>query len=322
MTHPSPRHPASLRRGRLALLIVVAVSGAQGARADSISDQLSAARLGPGYAQMLNVAATPDVSAARYDVGTNPSSTIDVYRFPYETPIASPAPGVEVLARAAAGYMGFETRFPVNPAGTGSGAIDARWTAASLTAGLGLNIALGRGWTLLPAIDFSLARLENRARYQGGAAPLGPLLDGRLFNWSTDATLVTPSAAVQWLDASPSRVLSLRGHLSWSSIRSHGTSDPALAFNESASGWSVRAERLAPTGFDAFGMPMHWAIVAGGAGFFGPNRNALGFTHVAELGAALEIPVSRQAPTRLRLGASGLIGPDVRGWTLGVGMRF
>lgn len=306
----------------LAVLSAATLATAPGARADTVSDQLSSARLGAGYAQMLNLAATPDVSAARYNVDTNPSTSINVYRLPYETRVATLVPGVDLLARAAAGYMSLESRFPVSIGGPGTGAIDTRWSAGSIAGGVGLRVALGAGWSLVPAVDVSLARLENEASYSGSAGSLAPLFNGRLFNWGTDATLVTPNAALQWLSATPARVLSLRGHVAWSSVRSRGTSDPVLAFDETASSWSVRAERLAPTGFDAFGTPVDWALVAGGAGFMGPNRNALGFTHVAELGAALEIPVSRQSPGRLRLGASGLFGPDVRGWTLGVGMRF
>jgi hypothetical protein len=305
-----------------AALVATAFAGAQAARADSVGDQLSAARLGSGYAQMLNLAATPDVSAARYDVDTRPATTINVVRLPYETTVASLMPGVELLVRAAVGYMSYEGRFPVDIGGPGTGAVDAQWSAASLTGGLGLRVGLGSGWSFLPALDFSVARLENRASYVGSAGPLAPLFDGRLFNWGTDATLVTPNAGLQWLDASAARVLSLRGHVAWSSVRSHGTSDPVLAFDESASAWSVRAERLAPTGIDVFGMPLDWAIVAGAAGFFGPNRDILGFSHVAELGAALEIPVSRRSPGRLRVGASALAGQDVSGWTVSLGMRF
>jgi hypothetical protein len=68
---------------------------------------------------------------------------------------------------------------------------------------------------------------------------------------------------------------------------------------------------------------MSW--VAGSyAGFFGANRDALGFDAVAEVGGGLELPVKPDAPKaeHVRFQAAYLFGPGVRGWTLGLDVQY
>jgi hypothetical protein len=73
-----------------------------------------------------------------------------------------------------------------------------------------------------------------------------------------------------------------------------------------------------------FQRPLDWVVLAGYAGFFGPNRDALGFTSVAEVGVGVEVPLSKNSekPKRIRLSASYLFGNNVTGWTIGLGLRY
>lgn len=87
---------------------------------------------------------------------------------------------------------------------------------------------------------------------------------------------------------------------------------------------SLRAEYALPIVLRAFGRPLDWVGYGGYAGFFGANRNALGFTAVAELGAGVELPVSpdRERSERMRLALGDLFGADVKGWTVGVSLQY
>lgn len=69
--------------------------------------------------------------------------------------------------------------------------------------------------------------------------------------------------------------------------------------------------------------PLDGMLFGGDAGFFGPNRDALGFKSVAELGAGVEVPLATgaNASSRVRLGASYLFGPRVEGWSVTLGLR-
>ncbi|MBY0439768.1 MAG: hypothetical protein K2W80_16405, partial [Burkholderiales bacterium] len=70
--------------------------------------------------------------------------------------------------------------------------------------------------------------------------------------------------------------------------------------------------------------PLNWVAYGGYAGFFGANRDALGFSSVTEIGAGLELPTSTGRPQseRARLAAGLLFGPYVRGWTVGVSIQY
>jgi hypothetical protein len=88
--------------------------------------------------------------------------------------------------------------------------------------------------------------------------------------------------------------------------------------------YSIRAEYAAPTRMQLLERSLDWVAYGGYAGFFGDNRDALGFTSVAEVGGGMEAPLSASGKNsnRVRLGASYLFGPNVKGWTISLGLRY
>jgi hypothetical protein len=289
-----------------------------------VRDAIVGARLGSGYAGLLNLAATPDISAANYrvsdDVGT--PFKIDILRVPYESRLFTLSRNAELSWRVAGAFLTAKEDFVDSLFGTGS--ISSKWSSYDLTGGLLAKIQVGSGFTLVPGLDFSVARLDNEAEYSGGTTALQPLLDGLLFNWHTDAYLVTPNIGLEWKFARPERRVSIVGHVAWSWISSFDASDPALKFNETVGVYSIRADYAAPTRMSVFERPLDGVVRAGYAGFFGANREALGFTSVAEVGAGVEVPISANAEIsrRIRLTASYLFGPNITGWAVGLGVRY
>ena len=292
------------------------------AAAQSARDVVVGARLGSGYAGLLNLAATPDISAATYDTTDAASEfSIDVLRVPYESRLVTLSSDVDLDWKVAGGYLTAKQDFAgVN----GAGSISSKWSAYSLTGGLVAKIGLGNGFTLAPGLDFSVARLDNHADYAGAATALQPFLDGLLFNWHTDAYLVTPNVGLEWKMTQADRRIGVAGHVAWSWISSFNAQDPALEFNEATGVYSISADYAAPTGMKVFARPLDWLVLGRYAGFFGPNRDALGFTSVTETGVGVELPLSSSAEKskRIRISASYLFGSNVTGWTLGVGLRY
>lgn len=84
---PMPNRPSLgvfLRRVA-AIGAAAALAGAVHAQAipDQMRAQVASARLGAGYAQMINLSATPDLGAASYRIdGRGPSAALDVLRLP------------------------------------------------------------------------------------------------------------------------------------------------------------------------------------------------------------------------------------------------
>jgi len=293
--------------------------------AQSVRSTIANAQLGPGYAQLLNLAATPDISAAHYELtGGDTRPSIDVLRIPFEASWRALSNDSDLYWRIAAGHLQVEDDFQVGVPPGDAGAISTKWSATSLTGGVAIKIRLASELTLEPGIDLSAAQLDNRASYSGAATSLQPLLDRLLFNWRTSASLVTPNLGLEWKMATPERTVKVRGHLAWSWISSFGESDPLLKFHENAGVYSIRAEHVAPTGVQLGERPLHWVAFGGYAGFFGDNRNALGFNSVAQAGVGVEAPlsISHLNSTRVRLGASHLFGPSVTGWTVSLGFQY
>lgn len=312
----------------LGLLVTVAAGVAAG-QTPPLPDfraLVGGARLGAGYAQMIGIAATPEIAAASYEIdssaATNPK--LDVVRLPYQSRFAALADGVDLYWTVAAGYLRFKDDFPVTLASSATGSIGSRWTAYSASGGLLVKARLGAGFTLQPALDLGLARLDNRATYGGAASALQPLLDRLLFDWRTDAWLVTPSVGLEWRGAAGDATLTAVGRVARTWIRSFDETDPVQAFSEAANTYAIRGDYTRPTELRVFDRPLNWVVYAGYAGFFGANRSALGFSSVADVGGGVELPIRADRPTgeRLRFAAGYLFGPDVHGWTAGVSIQY
>jgi hypothetical protein len=274
---------------------------------------------------MINLSATPDLSAASYKIdgdGANP--TLDVLRLPYQQRWLALSPEADLYWKVAGGYLKYKQSFPVETSLNSGGSVGSKWSAYSVDGGLLAKISLGNGFTLEPALDLGVARLDNQASYAGDAAALQPFLDGLVFNWHTNAWLVTPSLGLEWRVADAAGKTTFRGHVARSWISSFDATDPVQEFNETANIYSLRAEYAMPSALRAFGRPLDCVVYGGYAGFFGANRNALGFTSVAELGAGVELPVSpgREKSERMRLAVGYLFGADVKGWTVGVSLQY
>jgi len=305
------------------LACTIGVASAQTTPED-IRPQIASARLGAGYAQMINLAATPDLSAASYRIDEDDSRpTLDVFRAPYQARWFALSPDADLYWRIAGGYLAYKDSFAFDPSPAESGKIRSTWSAYSLSAGLMARISLGQGFTLEPALDLALARLDNSARYEGAASALKPILDGLLFNWNTDAWLATPSLALAWSAGDAAGRTTVRGHVARSWISSFDETDPVQSFDETANIYSLRAEYAKPSDLHAFGRPLHWVVYGGYAGFFGANRDALGFDGVAEIGGGLELPLrADRASERVRLAAGYLRGSNVSGWTIGLSLQY
>jgi len=101
-------HAATRRRALAVAMLLVALPLAPCAHAQSSQDEIRSivrgARLGTAYAQMVNLAATPDVSAASYDIDDPASDvTLDVIRLPYQARWLALAPNPTSTGASPAG---------------------------------------------------------------------------------------------------------------------------------------------------------------------------------------------------------------------------
>jgi hypothetical protein len=311
------------RLAGVALLLMAAAVDAQ--TLPDVRSLVNGARLGTGYAQIIGLAATPDISAASYEIDSTANKpTLDVFRLPYQSRWLALSNDTDLYWRVAGGYLRLKDDFSVNLPPAESGTIGSTWTAYSASGGLLAKIHLGNGFSLEPALDVGVARLENASSYGGSASSLQPMLDGLLFNWQTNAWLVTPSIGLEYATTFGEAKATIRGHVARSWIDSFDASDPAQSFSEAANIYSIRADYARPLGYSIADRPLNWVVYGGYAGFFGANSDALGFKSVAEIGGGFELPLYADQPKseRARLAAGYLFGPDVKGWTIGLSIQY
>ncbi len=304
---------------------MTARAGAQSPPAIDIPALVGGARLGAGYAQMVGIAAVPGIRSANYNIDSQAGSpTLDVVRVPYEHRWTRLSDNADLYWTVSGGYMRFKDDLPISAFAPDDGSIASRWTGYSGSAGVLAKVRLGQGFKLEPAIDFALARLENSASYSGTATALQPSFDGLLFNWDMNAWLVTPSIALEWATRVYDGELITRGRVARSWISSFDESDPVLAFNQAVNIFSISADYTRATSLHLFDRQVSWVARGGYFGFFGADRDALGFDQVAEVGGGFEIPIAARTAKgeRLRLVGAYLFGPDVDGWSGGLSMRF
>lgn len=287
---------------------------------------LSAANLAPGYAQLLSLPVSDDFSAATYEVAsaqTVEPTVIRVYRIPLDGTLRALDGGAELRWRASGGYLTMTSTFAVPGLPTGPGEAFFRWRTLSATGGLAYQQPLGGGFSWTASLDAGLARLENATTYTGGAEALGPILDGTLSNWQTPAWLATPALSLDYRHQAPTTQWWVRGHLARTWISTFSTPDPLLDVHEATQAASVKVERIARTPFTVAGMPVDSLLLGSYSGYFGPNRDTLGFTTIGELGCGLELGLGGplKALGRVRLSGSYLFGPNLRGWTLGLSLK-
>jgi hypothetical protein len=323
------RFPRLFSLPALLALFLNAAAGVATGQSQPLPDiraQVSSARLGAGYAQMIGLAATPEIAAAGYKIDSSGTTkpTLDVFRLPYQARLATLAEGVDLYWKVAGGYLRFKDDFPVTIAPSSPGNIASKWTAYSASGGLLVKAGLGAGFTLEPALDLGVARLDNSASYGGAASALQPLFDRLLFGWRTNAWLVTPSVGLEWSGAASDAKVTVVGRVGRTWIESFGETDPVQAFDEAANTYAIRGDFAKPSDLRVFDRTLTWVVYGGYAGFFGANRRALGFSSVADVGGGVELPIGadRANGERLRFSAGYLLGPDVHGWTAGVSVQY
>lgn len=80
---------------------------------------------------------------------------------------------------------------------------------------------------------------------------------------------------------------------------------------------------------EAFGRPVRWALEGYHSEFLMAPRDALGIDRLTKLGGGVELDVGRWGLgafgldlQRVRLMGSAVVGENVRGWSVGLGISF
>lgn len=199
--------------------------------------------------------------------------------------------------------------------------VSTRYEAYALEGGLGPVLPLPFGLAVVPEARLGVAWLDNEALYGGpGAAVTASLVDGILFDWQEPFGTLGGGCAVEHRDlrfGSLCCTASLRWD--WRQTEVLGAADAALEGRNEQSWWTANVVAEAATASPA----VVWQATAAVRRFERSAEYLLGFRDLAEVGAALVVRrTGWSALAALRLHAAVQFGPDVQGWSCGLGMTF
>ncbi len=281
-------------------------------------DVLRSEEIGSAYAAMINFAGNPDVSTATYyiDGGLGEDATLNVFRASLRHEFGHPRDQWRPFVQVLLPYQTLEyyDTWDVEDRAR------VEWQAFGAVGTLGFQYSFSEHLKVTPALNLGSVRLKTNAGYQGVFAEtiLAPALRGLAYDWTADAVVF---GGTVWLDYKfPYETFDIAVHagLTQNWIRSYYVSDEAISFSSFATTLSGNVETIHPTGIQLGGYPLSLVLSGGGTAFLGPGKDALGFDRFANAGVAFQADISRIGlPVRtLRLGAMGIAGPNVLGWSI------
>ena len=276
---------------------------------------------------VIGLTSIPDLAAARYDVDSGEGAEVDTIKLPFEFDLHALEAGGALFFEGSLGYLRAKTVID-DIVGTPSLAtrVDARTEVWDATVGLGLRLAIAEGLSLSPIVDVGVSRIESNARYSGpGAALVRSLLDGIAFNWSATSLDVAVGLRADYkVRIEPGLEIELSTRWSHEHSFALKSTDEAQDFDVTSHFVTSKAQLAGPTGWEPFEEPLRWKAHLAHNWLPGDSGEALGFRYYWDLGLGLEWGIGELGlpVDSMRLTVSRFVGPDLEGWSFGVGFSL
>ncbi|MCB1826571.1 MAG: hypothetical protein KDJ54_19130 [Candidatus Competibacteraceae bacterium] len=142
---------------------------------------------------------------------------------------------------------------------------------------------------------------------------LKPALQGVVFDWDADASLVGMTAGLNYEQQFETWSMEGQTRLTYNHLDTHNSSSELIDFDANVTTFTLQIDAIKPIDAKIGGYPLALVGHLGNATFLGSNRDAVGFDYFFEAGLALETDISQNnwPVKKLRLGAMGIFGADV-----------
>lgn len=313
----------------VSVVLVLALGPSLGAGsapwAQGTTDLLSRNTIPDLFASLMNVTLSEEISGASFRIDnrtpTSDATRFQTFKLPWSDELELGAGqgtlhlGAVIGALLAQDALGVDTML-------GRATVDLDWTALGGQVEVGWSRPLGRGWILRPGLALGLAHIENEASYnEAGRILLAPELDEVLVNWEAWAALGSTTLTLEH-PRDPERLSSgFVGRYSLTSSRTFGATREEQEGSSSSQFLGARGELGGPTGWTRHGEPLSWDVFGAWTGLYDIDETALGFDELYEIGLGLSLRAVRSLPS-LRLSSSWIVGPDLRGFSLGLSLAL
>lgn len=276
-----------------------------------------------GVLQVLSFTAIPDSTAASLSIdsggGDDPSFQQTQFGGAFTI-----SPETPVYLEGFLGATRYDPTF-VFSGGQEDREFAARWTGVTATGGVGYDVPLIDGLVFRPILNATLGYVTSDLN------ALGFIIDRQTdgeFEFLDGGDLYAAgyggSVMLDYELRLPEYEVDIE--LRYTAMRLTSFGDDTDAIDGSADGQTAALwTRLRyPTGLIAFGGPLRVVMEGAHSSFFGPNRGALGFTDLSQVGLGIEFDTTAQdiLISRTRIVGRFVFGENVAGFGVGVGASF
>jgi len=275
-----------------------------------------------GYAQLIGFISDASVSGYILGVDNNLGSNINIAKLPLEKEIFS-FEGADMLIRGGFNYASVDAKNILE--GMSSDQILPESEAYSVLVGLLFNLPLSELWTLRPALDVGVGRIENRIIFEGAdAGQVKDLVNSQLINWSTNTVLVNLGLGLDYKRMIDIHKLTAKSNYDHTIITSFNESGDFSGFTEQIDLLNFSFDLATPWGVDLFGYPLTGIVHESNTVFLGDNRNALGFNNLNALGYRVDTDLTKEGwkIESVSLGFNYLVGANVEGYEIVFNVDF
>lgn len=271
--------------------------------------------LGVGYAHMLGLAAEPEIAASSLDIDSPSANIEDVslkaMRLPYYHEFDANEYGARWFGQLALGYLEFEETTVLHLPDGERFSVTPQWEALTGLLEAGYIWPLGQGWSIAPSLSLGSSRLENEVDTSNpllGDILLAPL-EGRVFNWDTNALIARGHLALKYDQWHGHWRFKAGAHLSYAHVDSYNESSDFDGFDDQSGTAIANLDISRRINSEQARRPVYLIGHLGSTYFIGADRDVLGFDSFHEIGASLGIG-------QYAAGVLAVFGSDVEGWNL------
>jgi hypothetical protein len=235
------------------------------------------------------------------------------------------------------GYLGYSRYSPGFVFQDDVGRITARlpvdWDSVAATGGIGWDFKLSDHWVLRPIVDVTAGFVASDLTLAGAAIAShfdrNNLALKFLRNGTLNAAGAGASLVLAYYIKREAYEFDLELRSTNNYLTSYGGTSRAARGEANSISTAIWARLRWPTGFTMLRRPVRYVLETQHSLSFGDQAKALGFNHLSRIGAGLETDTGAlklgafgMYAQRIRITGSYIFGPNVSGWSTGIGISF
>lgn len=287
-----------------------------------LNETIRAAHLSSAYASIINFSYEPDISSSHLWIDDNSadSARMTVTKFPLRHEFKLKKHAWKPVVQATLARLKLDQTVDLDP----DNSIDSEWESYSATLGGGVRIPLSKDWSILPAFDAGYAHLKNEADYYGLLSnTLKPELEGKLFDWTADAWIVSGHLNLYYTHLYGKLTIDAHAGGTLGHIQSYDTTHALQEFSETIGTVHLKLDGTYPLGLSIAGDPLSVVGHLGNNTIVTEQHSDL-ISSIYETGLSLQADITRHGlpVKKVGLGAKFLWGNEVIGWSIITSFRF